>query len=76
MKKIIVAGLLGVTFVMTGCTSVENYAGSREGKYTLGGAALGAVSGGVIGGDAEGALIGAGVGALAGYTAGEITKNK
>lgn len=75
MKKILLSLILLLIF-LTGCTSVERYAGSREGQYTLGGAALGAVAGNLIGGHTSGTLIGAGVGAVAGYTAGELTKNK
>ena len=73
MKKIMLSTLLLLT-LFTGCASVERYASSRDGQYTLGGAALGAVAGNLIGKNTAGTLIGAGVGAVAGYAANEMTK--
>ena len=56
LKAALTGALLGLTFLMGGCS------------HTTGGAVLGACLGGVIGGDAEsaavGAVVGAGVGAV------------
>ena len=67
MKKIIIACLMLVPFLMAGCTSTEK--GAVGGA--AGGAALGALIGHATGGDAgKGALIGAAAGGITGAAVG------
>lgn len=61
VKKFLVTSIAAVLIVasLSGCTN-------REAKYTLGGAAVGAIAGGAIGGG-RGAVAGGALGAGTGY---------
>ena len=73
-KTKLMALLLCVTMILSGCASMNNTAkGSLLGGG--GGAALGAVVGGIIG-NGKGAAIGAGIGAAVGAGAGALIGNK
>jgi hypothetical protein len=66
MKRVIVASVTAIAFVLTGMAGL-----AQEKKGTVGGAAAGAVTGAVVGGP-----VGAVVGGVAGATVGHETVDK
>ncbi len=74
VMKLVLAGILSATVLLSGCTTVNPYTGETEVSRTAIGTGIGAVGGALagqlIGGNTAGTLIGAGIGAAIGGVVG------
>ncbi|MFA6408759.1 MAG: OmpA family protein [Gammaproteobacteria bacterium] len=81
MKKLFyfcVAGILGISFTLTGCMTTNPYTGQQEVSDTTLGTGIGAAGGAIVGGlinGGKGALIGAALGGATGAVIGNSMDN-
>jgi len=81
MKKLFyfcIAGILGISFTLTGCMTTNPYTGQQEVSETTLGTGIGAAGGAIVGGlinGGKGALIGAALGGATGAVIGNSMDN-